>query len=135
MADVFISGAEKEGEAITFNKMKDVIALFKDISSITKLEERPVEGVSDAGQVVAVHFNNMNLTPTMMKEMEKIKNPQPEPIVKSAEVVEQQVESVVGEPIPVVEVEPQLVVETENVVTKTENGPTTDNTTPGYSGS
>jgi hypothetical protein len=141
MADTFISDAEKEAVdgKLALNKMKDMISLFRDISSITKLEDRPVDGAIESGQVVAVHFNNMNLTPAMMKEMDRIKNSSPESVVKIVETAERpQVElNTTAEPIPVVEVEAQPVITTENTKVETENGSTTttDNTTPGYSGS
>jgi hypothetical protein len=71
----FIMGAEKEASQgnLSFDKMEKIIDMFAKLIAVTKIENQPVANLDDASKVVAVHFNNLNMTPSMAKEIERVR--------------------------------------------------------------
>ena len=65
----------KEGkkENYTPSEMNALTNVMKDLASLQKLEVQEVKTAEDSKAAVSVHFNNMNLDPAMMKEIEKTK--------------------------------------------------------------
>jgi len=54
-------------------KIDELTRLLRNLKDIEELEDNPVKTATDSSRVVAVHFNNMNLTPSSMDELDKTK--------------------------------------------------------------
>jgi len=72
----FIMEAEKQSASgeLSFDRMEKMIDMFAKLISIVKIENQPVANADDASKVVSVHFNNLNMTPSMAAEIEKNRN-------------------------------------------------------------
>lgn len=73
---MFIADVEKQSNdgTLSFDRMKEVISMFGELMGVVKIENQPVANADDASKVVSVHFNNLNVTPSMAKELEKNKD-------------------------------------------------------------
>ena len=73
LSKLVVDRLEEKGDTVTLGEVKSMIELVKDLQGLEKLETEPVGNTEDMKNVVAVHFNNMNLSSEMLKEIQKVK--------------------------------------------------------------
>ena len=54
-------------------KIHSIKNLFDELKEIGDFGKEGIEGVEDASKMLSVHFNNLNLSPSMEKELRKVR--------------------------------------------------------------
>jgi hypothetical protein len=63
----------KEGD-VNRSDLRDLSSIMKELDSLDTLENKSIDSATEASKMASIHFNNINLPPSMLAEMGKVLN-------------------------------------------------------------
>lgn len=75
LVDMASSLINSNAGEMTMDKMRDFITLYQEMVAVLRLEDGEEVRQGDESRIITVHFNDMRMTPAMMEDIERNKNP------------------------------------------------------------